>query len=82
MSRARQHGMFRRLSIEFAFALAVSCAAIAFLVVPTANSERPSKDIVSHGRVDVAVHPFDPNITVEDRFNDVASVPGGPSNLN
>ena len=82
MGRARQHWMLRRLSIEFAFALAVSCAAIAFLIVPPAKSELPRPEIVSHGRVDVAIRPFDPNNAVMDRFNDVALVPADLINLN
>ena len=72
MGIARKLWIDRKISIQFVFALAVSCAAIAFLIVPQASSERPGPDVVSYGRVDVAVHPFDPNIVAGDRFNDVA----------
>ena len=82
MGRARQHWMIRKFSIEFVFALAVSCAAIAFLLVPPANSELPQPPIVSHGRVDVAIHPFDPNISDKNRFNDAAVAQGSSIILN
>ena len=82
MGRARQHWMLRRVSIEFAFAIAVSCAAIAFLVVPPAKSDDPSAAVISHGRVDIAIQPFDPNSITNDRFNDVALVLGDRATLN
>ena len=82
MARTRQLGMLRKFSIEFAFALAVSCAAIAFLLVPPANSELPQSAVVSHGRIDVAVRPFDPNVSIKDRFNDVALARGSSVILN
>ena len=77
MAPHQQQWMLRRYSIEFVFAIAVSCAAIAFLLVPPANSELPLPAVVSHGRIDVAIQPFDPNISIKDRFNDVALARGG-----
>ncbi len=71
MGITRRLWIYRKLSIQFMFALAVSCAAIAFLIVPQASSKRSGPDVASYGRVHVEVHPFDPNVVAGDHFNDI-----------